>query len=127
MADAVTTQKIFDGSKKAIFKFTNISDGTGESAVTKLDISTLVGSPEKVKIIHIWYTTEGMSVQLWWDATTNVPAYFLGSNKSTKIDFHWFGGLVNNAGTGVTGDLLLTTVGHTAGDSYSIIIEVDKT
>ena len=126
MADTVTSQTIFDGSKRAILKFTNISDGTGESLVKKIDVSELLGSPEKVKIVHIWYTTEGMSVQLWWDATINVPAWFLGSNKSTKIDFHWFGGLHNNAGTGITGDILLTTVDHTAGDSYSIILEVEK-
>jgi len=126
MADAVTSQTLLDGSKKAILKFTNISDGTGESGVTKVDLASLVGSAEKARIIHIWYTTEGMSVQLWWDADTPVPAYFLGSNKSTKLDFHWFGGLSNNAGTGVNGNILFTTVGHSAGDSYSIIIEVDK-
>ena len=39
MADAVTSQTIQDGERKAILKFTNISDGTGESAVTKIDVS----------------------------------------------------------------------------------------
>ena len=33
MADAVTSQTIFDGERKAIMKFTNVSDGTGETAV----------------------------------------------------------------------------------------------
>jgi len=42
------------------------------------------------------------------------------------IDFKPVGGLINNAGTGVTGDILFTTSGHTAGDSYSIILEMDK-
>jgi hypothetical protein len=36
MADAVTSQTIQDGERKAILKFTNISDG--ESAVTKIDV-----------------------------------------------------------------------------------------
>ena len=36
MADTVTTQTIQDGDKIAIMKFTNVSDGTGESAVKKL-------------------------------------------------------------------------------------------
>ena len=36
MADAVTTQIIQDGPRNAVIKFTNISDGTGESAVDKV-------------------------------------------------------------------------------------------
>ncbi len=36
MADAVASQTIQDGLKTAVLKFTNISDGTGESAVAKL-------------------------------------------------------------------------------------------
>ena len=41
MADAVTSQTIVDGQKTAVLKFTNISDGTGESAVAKVDVSAL--------------------------------------------------------------------------------------
>ena len=37
MADTVASQTIQDGSKTAVLKFTNISDGTGESAVIKVD------------------------------------------------------------------------------------------
>ena len=41
MADAVTTQVLEDGERLYIAKFTDISDGTGESAVLKIDVSTL--------------------------------------------------------------------------------------
>ena len=41
MADAVTSQTIQDGDRIAVMKFTNISDGSGESAVTKVDVSAL--------------------------------------------------------------------------------------
>ena len=41
MADAVTSQTIIDGDRYAVIKLTNISDGTGESAVTKVDDSAL--------------------------------------------------------------------------------------
>jgi hypothetical protein len=41
MADAVASQVVFDGSKTAVMKFTNISDGTGESAVIKVDVSAI--------------------------------------------------------------------------------------
>ena len=126
MADAVTSQTLIDGSKKAVIKFTNISDGSGESAVAKVDVSELFGSPSKVKINKIWYTTDGMAVQMLWDATANVLAYTLAADQTGCLKFACFGGIINNAGTGVTGDILFTTVGHTAGDSYSIILEMDK-
>ena len=39
MADAVTSQTLSDGDRIAVVKFTNISDGTGESSVAKVDKS----------------------------------------------------------------------------------------
>ena len=39
MADAVTSQTIEDNPHKLVMKFTNTSDGTGESAVKKVDVS----------------------------------------------------------------------------------------
>ena len=44
MADAVTSQTIQDGERKAVLKFTNASDGTGESAVKKVDVSALTSN-----------------------------------------------------------------------------------
>ena len=126
MADAVTSQTIFDGSKKSILKFTNISDGTGESAVVKVDVSALVTAPTKVTLNKIWFTTDGMAVRILWDATTDVLAYSVAAGQTGFLDFSCFGGIKNNAGDGVTGDLAFTTVGHTAGDSYTIILEVSK-
>ena len=42
MADTVTSQTITDVSgSKTVMKFTNFSDGTGESLVTKVDASAL--------------------------------------------------------------------------------------
>jgi len=41
MADVVTSQTIQDGQRKAVMKFTNASDGSGESAVKKVDVSAL--------------------------------------------------------------------------------------
>ena len=45
MADTVTSQTIEDGPRTAILAFTNVSDGTGESAVTKIDVSALSSNP----------------------------------------------------------------------------------
>ena len=43
------------------------------------------------------------------------------------IDVKEFGGITNDAGSGVNGDLLLTTTGHTDGEHYTIILKLSKT
>ena len=131
MADAVTSQTIQDGDRTAVMKFTNVSDGTGESAVAKVDVSALQTSSYNqtctgVAIERIWWQCIGMRVQMLWDATSNVICLELGENQSGDSDFSTFGGLTNNSGSGKTGDLLFTTVGHTSGDSYSIVLQLNK-
>ena len=69
MADAVASQTIFDGPTHAVMKFTNISDGTGESAVTKVDVSALQDSWRGQTctgaiIERIWWQCIGMKVQI---------------------------------------------------------------
>lgn len=124
MADAVASQTIVDGARNAVMKFTNLSDGTGESAVLKVDVSALQGSPSKVNIERIHYCVNGMVVTLLWDATTDLRIVELSGDG--HFDFRDFGGLPNNAGDGVTGDILLTTTGASLGDSYSIVLEMTK-
>ena len=41
MADAVTATTVEDGPRKAVIYCTNTSDGTGEAAVVKVDVSAL--------------------------------------------------------------------------------------
>jgi hypothetical protein len=124
MADAVSSQTLVDGTRNAVMKFTNTSDGTGEAAVLKVDVSALSGAPSTVKITKIHYSVAGMVARLLWDATTDVTIVDLQGDGC--LDATCFGGLYNNGGVGVTGDILLTTVGHTSGDSYSIILEMQK-
>ena len=50
----------------------------------------------------------------------------LGENQSGHQDFRDFGGLTNNSGSGKTGDVLFTTVGHSSADTYSIILSMRK-
>jgi hypothetical protein len=125
MADLVTSQIIFDGLKKTVMSFSSVSDGTGESAVTKVDVSTLIGAPASVKIDKILFCTSGMAVMVIWDADTDVTGAVLAGD-GTLFDFTGFGGLQNNAGAGKTGDILFTTVGHSSGDTYFIVLELSK-
>lgn len=132
MADAVTSQTILDGERLFIAKFTNISDGTGETAVLKIDVSTL--NPNSfglacngVKINKIYGTTHGMEVRILWDATTDQFAWQIPQNSNYLMDLSSFGGIPNNAGAGKTGDVLFTTADASAGDMYSIVLECTKT
>ncbi len=132
MADAVATQTIQDGAKTAIFRFTNVSDGTGESAVAKIDVSALSSGPMTgaactgCTIQKIYYSTIGMGVKIFFDASSNVLAWQLNADWADTLDFTDFTGIPNNAGSGKTGDVLFTTVGHSSGDVYNIVMQVSK-
>jgi hypothetical protein len=132
MADAVTSQTILDGERLFIGKFTNISDGTGESGVVKIDVSALNANASGlacngIKINKVWAQTVGMSIDILWDATTDLLCETVPENQFYLMDYSSFGGLPNNAGAGKTGDVLFTTVGAAAGDRYTIVIEGIKT
>lgn len=124
MADAVTSQTILDGARNVVMKFTNLSDGTGESAVKKVDAAVLAGAPTNLKVSKIHYSVTGMVVTLLWDATTDVRMVDLAGDG--WFDFRDFGGLTNNGGSGVTGNINLTTTGHSVGDNYTIVMEMQK-
>jgi hypothetical protein len=126
MADAVTSQTLLDSARNAVMKFTNISDGTGESAVTKVTVANLSGAPSTVRINKMTVATFGMGVDVLWDATTDVLAIHVPADTVEEFDFSSFGGIQNNAGSGVTGDIKFTTVGHSAADRYTIILELVK-
>lgn len=132
MADAVTSQTILDGERLFIAKFTNFSDGTGETNVIKIDVSTL--NPNSfglacngVKLNKIYGTTHGMEVRILWDATTDQFAWQIPQNSNYLMDFSSFGGIPNNAGAGKTGNLLFSTADASAGDMYTIVLECLKT
>lgn len=126
MADTVTSQLIHDGPRNAVYKFTNTSDGTGESAVTKVDVSGLSGSPSAVRIEKIEAMTHGMGVDILWDADTDELAWNIAADVSDSFDFSDIGGIANDAGTGVTGDIKFTTVSHANLDRYSIVLHLVK-
>ena len=136
MADAVTSQTLSDGDRIAVMKFTNLSDGTGESSVKKVDISALAANsagetPARATIEQIWYDIGGMRVALEWNATTNVVAAVLGGsaaagNVSGHMDFRSFGGIKNTEASGVDGDIDLKTSGHTNLDHYTVVLQLRK-
>ena len=138
MADVVTTQTIADTSGvKTVMKFTNISDGSGETLVTKMDASALnfMSEDSTKKIAKIYWavnTTNGKSgVELLWagsgTSSANATIAFL-SGRGFHDYFTAGNSIPNNAtltdNTSPAGDILLSTKGFVAGDNYTIILEV---
>ena len=130
MADTVATQILFQGDKVLVMKFTDASDGTGETTVKKVDVATLAsykGMPcVAVQIDKVYALTHGMEVRLLWEATANGTIMTIPQNVMQTMSFDEFGGLDNNTTTGKTGNILFTTLDASAGDSYTIILVMRK-
>ena len=127
MADAVATTTIIDGPRKAVIYCTDTSDGDGEAAVTKVDVSALsqntdLDSCTGVRLEKVVFSNVGMGVKILWDATADVIALELPADYSDTLDFSDISGLPNYAGSGKTGDIQFTTVGATSGDTYSVTL-----
>ncbi len=131
MTDSVTSQTLLDGERLAIMKFTNISDGTGESDVTKVDVSALNPSASgqacnSVTVSKITALCHGMQVRMLWDATADVPFFLSNANSNYTNDFSSFGGITNNSGAGKNGDIVFTTADASSGDTYTVVLEMIK-
>lgn len=121
-ADSVSTTTIrnaggsFGG--RYTFLFGNSSDGTGETAVTKVTAGGLSGSPNRLKITRIRWATNGLNVLVYFDGTADSLAMVLTGNgelDGIAIQDPWV--------AGHTGNLVFSTGGASAGDGYTIYIE----
>jgi len=125
MADTVKSAVTTDGPRNYIVTLTNESDGTGESKVAKIDVSTLAPPCETVRIDRIVFSTHGMAASLYWDATADELIATLPADTADDLIFG-DAGLQNPKPTGWTGDILVSTHDHTAGDSYAIQVQCTK-
>jgi hypothetical protein len=132
MPDAVTSTTLQDTGRVAVMRFTNLSDATGESAVSKVTASNLAADPvtgkacTAVSIKRIIHSTQGMAVNIFWDATADVLAWTIPADTSDDLDFDEIGPLTNNAGAGKTNVIQFTTVGAGAGDAYVVVMVLGK-
>ena len=120
---AVTNQTLIDTSYKTVIK--TVSDNASNSAVSILDASalSLASSNPRLSIAKIWWSIESASggVELIWDATSNVQAIILSGNGT----YGYHAGqpaLNNNAGTGISGDVLVTN----ATGTFTLVTEFHK-
>ena len=128
MADIVTTQTLTDTSgQKFVVKMTNLSDGTGENLVKKVDASetTFMTEDGNRKIAKIWYSintaNNKSAVELIWDGATDSTAVILSGNG--HWDLRTSGNEITNNATTPTGDVLLSTKNFASGDNYTILLE----
>jgi hypothetical protein len=117
---AFTTQVIEDGFRNYIIKV----DGPGSDVLaTLVDVSTLNPPCSRVRLYKMTYSFDPAgTAELFWDATTDVTILNVFGSNDADMCFSDFGGIPNNAGAGVTGDVLLTTSAH----AFSMILHFVK-
>ncbi len=133
--NTVTNTRIIVGRKKIVQYITILSDGTEETGTVIYDSSAVAAALGLADSLHctireVKYVASGSSTiaHLLFDASTDVVAMSLpysGGGATLDMNFKEIGGLKNTAGTGITGDILLTTTGLNSGDTITLIITVD--
>ena len=118
---AVVIQELYDSDFITTIKVTTTSTN---SAVQILDASDLEGAATdpRVSIVACQWTV-GNQTDLLFDATSNVVALSLNGNGTFNVGGQTLPTIANNAGTGVTGDILLTNSSASVG---TIILKVKK-
>ena len=132
MAITATSQTLFDGERVAIMKFyATMSTTENETNVVKVNPANLAasnagGACDAVSILKVTALTHGLEVQMNWVATAPVVIEVIPQNNSYTQDYSKIGGLTNNAGTGKTGSISFTTLDGGAGDTYTVVLEMQK-
>jgi hypothetical protein len=133
MADAVTTQTIFNTPQRIKVHWTNISDSAGENGVKKLDITTLRANdglqPNSLDIEEVSWSIQGFtSVRILWSHTTPDVALVLspGSgymdfrNNSDPLDDDGIRALNDPRSVGGDGSILVTTI--STGGAFGVLL-----
>lgn len=124
MADAVLVKTLRNTDSEAAFLFGNASDGTGETAVTKVTIATLKMAATKVKITKLIWGCDRMQVKILFDhSTPDLVAILAGQG---HIGAENQCPIQDPGSAGNAGDIKFTTAGQAAGSGYSVYMEIQK-
>jgi hypothetical protein len=128
MVDTVDTKVIRNAGGHYTVVLQNRSDGTGESGVVKVDVSTLLNAAGAAatytSIERIDFSVWGFNyVLLAWDANTDDEIATLGPGAG-HFDWTYEGGATDPKSTGTVGDIKLTTSGGAAGSGYDITMRL---
>lgn len=106
-----TVQVLDDNHKYYIIK---VMAAAAEAGTLIVDVSALAVPCQRVKLMEVQYDiAAGSTCELLWDATADVSMLTLSEGPGQTLCFENIGGLINNAGAGITGDVLFTKVGTT--------------
>jgi hypothetical protein len=141
MADTVTSIILENGPRRVVMAFTNVSDGTGESGVVKVN-ATSSGSLGVVvagqtyypgvnlKVVDVWYDIGSMKLAMAWDNGGNASTNFMvvgGYGRWPMLDSRGgFQGFVNPNNSGATGSVKFTTIGAALNSTYSVVLSMTK-
>lgn len=124
MPNAVSYQLIESGLRNYIVKLTIVGDGSGEETALRVnEVSGDMGTAPSLR--RVTGLLVGCTAQLLWDADTDVVVFGLSDSRDIDLTFP-AAGIPNNAGTGKTGDLLITTAGLGNGDVVTLIVHLTK-
>lgn len=115
-------------TRKVVVGMVGVSDGTGETKVTKVRLTDLMkhdgSTPTRTAVERIQGNVNGMTVVLGWDRAAAAGIYMLGPG-NYDLDFRSAGGLVDPGEEGDrTGDIFLTSSYADSGDSYNLVLTV---
>lgn len=111
---AVTIQTLNDGARNHVVHL-NIAGANTAATVVDASAWSRAADFTKCKVDKISWSLTGAGAQLLWDATADVTFFECTAGEGEQ-DFSRFGGLQNNAGAGITGDINLTNAaGVTSG------------
>jgi hypothetical protein len=128
MPDTVTTRIIANGARNLVMRFTNFSDGTGESAIAKVDATDTaygykgVAPGTNLRVKKVVWSVGGGTLRILWDATADEDAFVLHREGEICCS-----PLVKcPAIAGATGILRFTTVSFVAGSGYDVTLHMIK-
>lgn len=148
MANLLREQRIVDTNRRALLKYVCISDGTQYANNVLVDVSTLAyalntngyimsaGADPKSTYRTVISRIKGVTsvaasgyIKLQWQGDSNSEIIVV---KNDSFDFSGEafgavgGGSIPNPEANSSGDILISTKGFTANDSFTLFIEVRK-
>jgi hypothetical protein len=133
MANTITKTTLFNSATRRELQISILSDGTQETNTILYDPTSspfsTAGSYVATKIRRCVTNAScaaAAKMYLTYDATTAAVAYPIPQQGWSKYDSMELGmiPMINNAGSGVTGKIGITTTGLAAGDSILINLEI---
>lgn len=123
---APVVQEIQDGERNYVINIVGVAT-TSTQGATVVDVSTLSSNAAgqactKVCLDRIQWSTDAL-IKLDWDATADKTFVIMPPGQD-DFDYSYIGGLNNDAGSGVTGDVVLPNPAATA--NYQITCHFTK-